>query len=108
MFRIRVTKIEPSRRVFVGKCRLSPHLTFASHDSNSITVIFFKPAKFPAQKMETGTRQTSGSRTKMETGTRQTSCSRTKNGNENSPNSGFPHKKIIKLRLSAFDYDSFF
>ena len=37
IFWILVTKIEPSRRFFEGKSRLSPHLTYTSHYYNSIT-----------------------------------------------------------------------
>ena len=36
IFWILVTKIEPSRRFFEGKSRLSPHLTYTSHYYNSI------------------------------------------------------------------------
>ena len=35
IFWILVTKIEPSRRFFEGKSRLSPHLTYTSHYYNS-------------------------------------------------------------------------
>ena len=37
IFWILVTKIEPSRRFFEGKSRLSPHLTYTSHYYNSTT-----------------------------------------------------------------------